>query len=91
VLTGVCTSKFDTLFHKSLNGIHSALCEVYGESAVDRSTLSRWASSFHEGQTGVEGAKKHRGQVADPSWHFTVMSTLCFQRLSWRLLLFLFP
>jgi len=48
------------LFDKSLNGIHSALCEVYGGSAVDRSNSSRRASSLREGQTGVEGDPKKK-------------------------------
>ena len=47
--------KINTLFGKSLTGIHDAVCEVYGESEVDHSTMSQWTSSFREGRTGVEG------------------------------------
>jgi hypothetical protein len=37
--------KIDTLRGK----IQSALCEVCGEQTVDHSTVSRWATRFHEG------------------------------------------
>jgi len=82
--------KIDALFYTSLHGIHGVLCEIYSEIAVDCGTLSLWASSFHEGQTGVEGDPQNTvARWQTPSWHFTVMLTVCFHWLSWHLLLFL--
>jgi transposase len=42
--------KIETLCGKNPTEIHSALCEVYGEQTVDRSTVSLWASRFREGR-----------------------------------------
>jgi len=58
VITGFYTSELIPYLIKAQMVVNSALCEDYGENAVDRSTLSRWASSFHEGRTGVEGDSK---------------------------------
>jgi hypothetical protein len=42
--------KIETLRGKNPTEIHSALREVCGEQTVDRSTVSRSATSFREGR-----------------------------------------
>ena len=42
--------KIETLRGKNPTEMHNALHEVYGDSIVDRSTVSRWASRFREGR-----------------------------------------
>jgi hypothetical protein len=42
--------------------------------------------SMKVGQVSKVIKKNRCGQVADPSWHFTVMPTVCFQWLSQHLL-----
>ena len=46
--------KIETLRGKTPTEIHNALHEVYGDSVVDRSTVSRWASCFHEGRVSIQ-------------------------------------
>jgi hypothetical protein len=41
--------KIENLRAKNPTEIHIALCEVCGEQTVDRSTVSCWATRFHEG------------------------------------------
>jgi hypothetical protein len=40
--------KIETLRGKRRTEMHSVLREVCGEQTVDRSTVSRWATHFHE-------------------------------------------
>ena len=46
--------KIETLRGKTPTEIHNALHEVCGDSVVDRSTVSRWASRFREGRESVQ-------------------------------------
>ena len=46
--------KIKTLCGKNLTEIHRALNEVCGESTVDRSIVSRWASSFRDGRENTD-------------------------------------
>jgi len=46
--------KIETLRGKNPNGIHNALHEVCGDSVVDRSTVSRGVSIFHEGRVSIQ-------------------------------------
>jgi transposase len=39
---------------KNPTEIHNALHEVCGDSVVDRSTVSRWASRFCEGRVSIQ-------------------------------------
>ena len=41
--------KIETLRGKNPTEFHNVLHEVCGDSVVDRSTVSRWASRFREG------------------------------------------
>jgi hypothetical protein len=50
--------KIETLRGKRPTEIHSALREVCGEQAVDRSTVSRWATPFHEGRVSINDDPK---------------------------------
>jgi hypothetical protein len=45
--------KIETLRGKIPTEIHSALREVCGEQTVDNSTVSRWATRFHEGRVSI--------------------------------------
>jgi hypothetical protein len=45
--------KTETLRGKNPTEIHSALREVCGEHTVDCSTVSRWATRFHEGPVTI--------------------------------------
>jgi transposase len=45
--------KIETLRGKRPTEIQSALREVCGEQTVDRSTVSRWATRFHEGRVSI--------------------------------------
>jgi len=49
--------KVETLHGKSPIEIHSVLHEVCGEQTVDHSTVSHWATRFHEGR--VTGKAKN--------------------------------
>ena len=45
--------KIETLRGKNPTEIHSALHEVCSEQTVDRSTVSHWATRFHEGRVSI--------------------------------------
>jgi len=45
--------KIETLRGKNPIENHTALHEVCSEQTVDRSTVSRWATSFHEGRVTI--------------------------------------
>jgi hypothetical protein len=45
--------KIETLRGKRPTETHNALCVVCGEQTVDRSTVSRWATRFHEGRVSI--------------------------------------
>jgi hypothetical protein len=55
--------KIETLRGKNPTEIHNALHEVCGDSVVDRSTVSWWASSFCEGQVSIEDNPRTRQPV----------------------------
>jgi len=44
----------ETLRRKTPTEIHNALHEVCGDSVVDRSTMSRWASRFRKGRVSIQ-------------------------------------
>ena len=46
--------KIESLRGKNPTEIHNALREVCGDSAVDRSTVSRWSARFREGRESIE-------------------------------------
>ena len=46
--------KIETLGGKNPTEVHNALREVCGDSVVDRSTVSRWASCFCEGRVSIQ-------------------------------------
>jgi len=46
--------KIETLRGKNPTEIHNAVHEVYGDSVVDRSTVSRWACRFREGRVSIQ-------------------------------------
>jgi hypothetical protein len=46
--------EIETLRRKNATEFLNALQEVWGESVVDRSTVSRWASRLHEGQVSIQ-------------------------------------
>ena len=46
--------KIETLRGKTPTEIHNALHEVCGDSVVDRSTVSRWASRLREGRVSIQ-------------------------------------
>jgi histone-lysine N-methyltransferase SETMAR len=46
--------KIENLRGKNPTEIHNALNEVWGDSVVDRSTVSRWASRFREGRVSIQ-------------------------------------
>ena len=46
--------KIETLSGKNYTEIHGALCEVFGEFTVDRSTVSRWANCFRSGCVSID-------------------------------------
>jgi histone-lysine N-methyltransferase SETMAR len=46
--------KIETLRVKNPTEIHNALHEDCGDSVVDRSTVSWWASRFHEGRVSIQ-------------------------------------
>jgi transposase len=46
--------KIETLQGKNPTEIHNALHEVCGDSVVDHSTVSRWASLFREGLVSIQ-------------------------------------
>jgi transposase len=46
--------KIETLRGKNPTEIHNALHEVCGDSVVDPSTVSRWASRFREGRVSIQ-------------------------------------
>jgi len=54
--------KTETLRGKNPTEIHSALHDVCGDSVVDRSTVSRWASCFREGQVSIQDNPRSGGQ-----------------------------
>jgi len=47
-------TKIETLRGNNLTEIDNALHEVCWDSAVDRSTVSRWASRFREGRVSIQ-------------------------------------
>jgi histone-lysine N-methyltransferase SETMAR len=46
--------KIEILRGKNPTKIHNALHEVCGDSAMDRSTVSRWATRFREGRVSIQ-------------------------------------
>ena len=46
--------KIETLRGKNPIEIHGALCEVYGEFAVDRSRVSHWTNRFRGGCVNID-------------------------------------
>ena len=50
--------KFETLTKKNPSEINGALSEVYGESTVDCSTVSRWVNRFRGGCVSINNEPK---------------------------------
>lgn len=69
--------KIETLRGKSPTKIHSALHEVCRDSVVDRSTVSRWASCFHEGRVSIQDdPRSGRPVTATDDTSVVIVSTL---------------
>ena len=56
--------KIETLRAKNPTDIYNAVREVCGDSVVDRSTVSLWASCFCEGRVGIQDDPRSRRPVA---------------------------
>jgi transposase len=54
--------KIESLQGKTPTEIHNALHEVWGDSVVGRSTVSRWASRFREGRVSIQATHGASGQ-----------------------------
>ena len=69
--------KIETLWGKSPTKIHNALHEVCGDSVVYRSTVSRWASCFHEGRVSIQDdPRSERPVTATDNTFMVIVSTL---------------
>jgi len=69
--------KIETLRGKTPTEIHNALHEVCGDSVVDRSTVSRWASRFREGRKSVQdNPRSGRPVTATDHTSVVIVSTL---------------
>ena len=69
--------KIETLRGKTPTEIHNALHEVCGDSVVDRSTVSRWASRFREGRESVQdNPRSGRPVTATDDTSVVIVSTL---------------
>ena len=69
--------KIENLRGKIPSEIHNALHEVCGDSVVDRSTMSRWASRFHEGRVSIhEDPRSGRPVTATDDTSVVIVSTL---------------
>jgi len=55
--------KIETLWGKNPTKIHNGLHEVCGDSVVDRSTVSRWASRFRKGRVSIQDDPRSGRQV----------------------------
>ena len=69
--------KIETLRGKNPTEIHNALHEVCGDSVLDRSTMSRWASRFREGRVSIqEDPRSGRPVTATDDTPVVIVSTL---------------
>jgi transposase len=69
--------KIETLREKNPTKIHNALHEVCGDSVVDCSTVSRWASRFREGLVSIQGdPRSGRPVTATDNTSVVIVSTL---------------
>ena len=70
-------TKIETLRGKNPTKIHNALHEVCGDSVVYRSTVSRWASCFHEGRVSIQDdPRSERPVTATDNTFMVIVSTL---------------
>jgi histone-lysine N-methyltransferase SETMAR len=69
--------KTENLRGKNPTEIDNALHEVCGDSVVDRSTVSRWASRFREGRVSIQDDPRSRrpGTATDDTF-VVIVSTL---------------
>jgi histone-lysine N-methyltransferase SETMAR len=76
-VTGDHTLKLKPCEEKNPTEIHNALHEVCGNSVVDRSTVSRWASHFREGQVSIQDdPRSGRPVTATNDTSVVIVSTL---------------
>ena len=69
--------KIETSRGKNTTEIHNALYEVCGDSVVDRSMVSRWASRFHEGRVSIQdNPRSGRPVTAMDNTSVVIVSTL---------------
>jgi histone-lysine N-methyltransferase SETMAR len=69
--------KIETLRGKNPTEIHDAIHEVCGDSVLDRSTMSRWASRFREGRVSIqEDPRSGRPVTATDDTPVVIVSTL---------------
>jgi hypothetical protein len=69
--------KIETLRGKNPTEIHNALHEVCGDGVVDRSTVSHWASHFHEGRVSIQDdPRSGRPVIAMDDTSVVIVSTL---------------
>ena len=69
--------KIEILRGKNPTEFHNALHEVCGDSVVDRSTVSRWASRFREGRVSHQGdTRSGRPVTAIDDTSVVIVSTL---------------
>jgi hypothetical protein len=69
--------KIETLQGKNPTEIHNALHEVCGDSVLDRSMVSWWASSFREGRVSIQdGSRSGWPVTAMDGTSVVIISTL---------------
>jgi len=69
--------KIETSRGKNPTEIHNALHEVYGDSVVDHSTVSRWASRFREDRVSIQDdPRSGRPVTATDDTSVVIVSTL---------------
>jgi histone-lysine N-methyltransferase SETMAR len=69
--------KIETLRGKNPTKIHNVLNEVCGDSVVDRSMVSRWASRFREGRVSIQDdPRSARPVTATDDTSVVIVSTL---------------
>jgi len=73
--------KSENLRGKNQNEIHNALHEVFGDSVVDRSTVSQWASRFREGWVSIQYDPRSGRQVVQRTTHLWLSSAPCWKKI----------
>jgi len=73
--------KIETLRGKKPTEIQNALHEICGDSAVDRSTVSRWASRFREGWVSIQDDPRSLMPRVQYRKFWRSMDGMCFPTL----------